>query len=356
MRLKPRFPDAVPDAAEAASTVPGNPDHGLNRRTSRDSRCEGHAAPEAGCLPWAGSFKAAAAAICVSRRAFRYHLAFTLLDAVFAGITGNAPLMAVKAMGATDVQLQVPLAMASIGLFAGVFAGAAMATRRKKPFVVAPGIAEAVSALLMAWMRRSSAAWFLALSGAISIFDFAMRPAVPSILRSVYPDRTRSHVAGTMRQYASVVFLASTLASAWFLSIASSHVMAMIRIQLVVAGLFGLASYACFKPASRCGRWQRRGNPASHRARKIRTLGESQPAEKQSLSALSGCVLSVRLCESVPLEELFRRSSPAIWGSATSKPPCCFTSSPTSRHFWLEGGFLPGSTATPCGVLIRGSP
>jgi hypothetical protein len=179
-----------------------------------------------------------------SHRAFRFHMAFTLLDAVFAGIIGNTPLMAVKAMHATDVQLQLPLAMASIGLFGAVFSGAAMATRRKKPFVVAPGVAEGVSALLMAWMNSS--AWFLALSGAISIFDFAMRPAVPSILRSIYPDHIRSHIAGTMRQYASIVFLASTLISASFLSAESNHIQAMIRTQLILAGLVSLASYACF--------------------------------------------------------------------------------------------------------------
>ena len=75
----------------------------------------------------------------ISRRAFRFHMAFALLDAVFAGIMGNAPLMAVKAMSATDVQLQLPIAMTSVGLFASVFLGAAMATRRKKPFVLVPG-------------------------------------------------------------------------------------------------------------------------------------------------------------------------------------------------------------------------
>jgi len=172
-------------------------------------------------------------------------MAFTLLDAVFAGITGNIPLMAVKALGASDVQLQVPVAMASVGLFAAVFSGAAMAKRRKKPYVVVPGVAGAASALLMAWM--TSAAWFLALAGAISIFDFAMRPAVPSILRSIYPDQKRSHIAGTMRQYASIVFLAATLLSASFLAAGTGHILLTIRIQLTLAGLVSLAAYACFQ-------------------------------------------------------------------------------------------------------------
>ena len=180
-----------------------------------------------------------------SRRAFRFHMAFILLDAVFAGIMGNAPLMAIKAMGATDVQLQVPLAMASIGLFAAVFTGAAMATRRKKPFVLVPGFAGAISAMLMAWM--SSAGWFLAIAGVISIFDFGMRPAVPSILRSVYPDRCRSHIAGTMRQYASIVFLGATLGSASLLAAGAGQIRHVIQFELMFAGFAGMASYFCFR-------------------------------------------------------------------------------------------------------------
>jgi MFS family permease len=172
-------------------------------------------------------------------------MAFTLLDAVFAGILGNAPLMAVKAMSATDVQLELPLAMASIGLFGAVFSGAAMAGRRKKPFVVVPGVAGATAAFLMAWMN--SAQWFLAISGVISICDFAMRPAVPSIVRIIYPEHVRAHVSGTLRQYASVAFLAATLLSAFSLAAAGGGVRSLIRIQLALAGLASLAAYACFQ-------------------------------------------------------------------------------------------------------------
>jgi MFS family permease len=172
-------------------------------------------------------------------------MAFILLDAVFAGIMGNAPLMAIKAMGATDVQLQVPLAMASIGLFAAVFSGAAMATRRKKPYVLVPGFAGAISAMVMAWM--SSAGWFLAIAGVISIFDFGMRPAVPSILRSVYPDRCRSHIAGTMRQYASIVFLCATLGSAFLLAAGAGQIRHVIQFELMFAGFASMASYFCFR-------------------------------------------------------------------------------------------------------------
>ena len=179
-----------------------------------------------------------------SRRAFRFHMAFILLDAVFSGIKDIAPLMAVKSMGATDVQLQVPLSMAAVGLFAAIFSGAAMATRRKKPFVLVPGFGGALSAMLMACM--TSAPWFLALAGVISIFDFGMRPAVPSILRIVYPDRCRSHIAGTLRQYASVFYLASTLGASYLLSLGAEHIRLVIQCELLFAGLVSAASYFCF--------------------------------------------------------------------------------------------------------------
>ena len=181
----------------------------------------------------------------VSRRAFRFHMAFALLEGVALGILYNVPLMAVKAMGATDRQLQIPIIMTSLGLFSSVFTGVAMSTRRKKPFVLVPGVASAIASLFMAW--TDSAIWFLTFSGLFSIFDFAMRPAIPSILRIIYPAHCRSHVAGTLRQYASAVLLASSLFFAWLLSSSGTHVQVMIRVQLTIAGLAGLGAFACFR-------------------------------------------------------------------------------------------------------------
>ncbi len=211
-----------------------------------------------------------------SRRAFRFHLAFAVLEGIALGIIYNVPLMAVKAMGATDRQLQIPIIMSSLGLFSSVFTGIAMSTRRKKPFVLVPGVASALAALLMAWTR--SAVWFLCCAGLVSIFDFAMRPAIPSILRIIYPAHCRSHVAGTLRQYASAVVLASSLFFAWLLAASGGHAWSMIRLQLTFAGLAILAALVCFQqlpnhgdgsieeaqPEERKGRsWDRRQISAS---------------------------------------------------------------------------------------------
>jgi len=180
----------------------------------------------------------------VSRRAFQFHMAYTLLDSVFAGIVANAPLMAVKAMHATDALLQLPIAMAAIGLFASAFTGVAMADRHKKPFVVAPGLAMAAATLLMAWMH--SPVWFLAGAGMVSILDFAVKPAVPSIQRLIYPGHCRAHVAGTLRQYASLVFLGSTLFFSWLLELSKAHIGRMIRFELTFAGVASLIAFICF--------------------------------------------------------------------------------------------------------------
>jgi len=181
----------------------------------------------------------------VSRRAFRFHMAFALLEATALGIINNVPLMAVKAMDATDRQLQIPVIMTSLGLFSTIFTGVAMSTRSKKPFVLVPGIASAIAALMMAW--TNTAVWFLFVAGLVSIFDFAMRPAIPSILRIIYPDNCRSHVAGTLRQWASIVTLGSSLFFAALLTASGGQVWPMIRIQLTLAGLAILGAFICFK-------------------------------------------------------------------------------------------------------------
>ena len=181
----------------------------------------------------------------VSERAFRFHMAFTLLYAFFEGVIANAPLMAVKSLDATDVQLQLPLAMASAGIFGAVLLGSVMARRRKKPFVVVPGFAGAAATLAMSSLHQAGP--FLFLAGVVSICDFAMRPAIPSIVRIVYPDHCRSQVAGIMRQYASIVFVGASLASAALLSSATYFtIRRTIEVEITLAAIACAAACASF--------------------------------------------------------------------------------------------------------------
>lgn len=180
-----------------------------------------------------------------SRRAFRFHLAYTLLDSISAGVLANVPLMAVKVLHATDAQLQIPISMTSVALFAAVITGSIMARRRKMPFILMPGLAGALSMFVMAWLTRPIP--FLCAAGAISIFDFGTRPAIPSILRTVYPENCRSHLAGTLRQYASLLFPAATLAAAALLSFSGAHVRTMIRWQLIIGSVVYCGAMACIR-------------------------------------------------------------------------------------------------------------
>jgi hypothetical protein len=207
------------------------------------------AAPAGGGKPgrlagFAAAFRPPALPL-LSRRAFRFHLAYTLLDSISAGILANVPLMALKFLHASDAQLQIPLSMTSAALFASVITGAIMARRRKMPFVLVPGLAGALSMFLMAWLNTPVA--FLCAAGFVSVFDFAMRPAIPSILRIVYPENCRSHVAGTLRQYASVLFPGVTLVAATLLQLSGTHVQTMIRLQLMVGGLVYCGAIACIR-------------------------------------------------------------------------------------------------------------
>jgi MFS family permease len=180
----------------------------------------------------------------VAARAFRLHMAYTLLAALQLGIVNNVPVMAVKALHATDRQLQLPQAMISLGLFISAFTGVAMARRGKKPFVWIPGVLGAVSVLAMAW--TGSAIWFLGLYGAVLAFDFAVRPAFSSIVRSLYPNDCRAHAVGTLQQYSQLTMLVSSLGFAALLS-AADDVQSMIRLELMLAGLIGLSAYLCFR-------------------------------------------------------------------------------------------------------------
>jgi hypothetical protein len=170
--------------------------------------------------------------------------------------------MAVKALNAGDTQLQIPWAMASVGFFASAVMGLAMARRNKKTFVLACGLAGAAFMLAMAFQVHSALV-FLILAGGIGICDFASRPAIPAILRIVYPPHCLSHVSGVLRQYAALVFLISTLGSAGLLQACEGHLFPfpaalcgvglMMRCQLALAGLLTLAALVCFSRLPRRG-------------------------------------------------------------------------------------------------------
>jgi len=177
-------------------------------------------------------------------RTFRYHLAFSVLEAAAAGILANVPMMALKGLHAKDWQLTVPLTIASLGMFAGFLSGLVMSSRRKMPFVVVPGLLYALCAMCMAAAGHPLV--FLIVFGLGSCFDFVMRPAIAAIMRLNYPVTHRGAVAGRIRRWAALVFLIGTMGSARLLDHFAGAERWCIVALMSLAGIFILAAYACF--------------------------------------------------------------------------------------------------------------
>lgn len=201
----------------------------------------------------AGFFRVGLPEAC--RSTFRWHLAYALLDAVAGGILLNAPMMALKRMGAPTWQLPLRELYSGVGMLLALYLGGWMATRRKLPFVVIPGITAGVFTLLMpATMGQSF--WFLTLLGLSAMFEFITRPATTSVLRLNYPVEFRGRATGEVRKWTSLAFMASSLASAALLQQVSNWVEggqcppfwadATVAGLLVAAGVLSMAGFACF--------------------------------------------------------------------------------------------------------------
>ena len=179
------------------------------------------------------------------RRTYRYHFGHVLFDAAAAGILANGPLMATKGLATEDWPLSLPIVLSSIGQFLVLYLGGVMATRRKMPFVVVPGIAFAVCSIAMTFVLHPVG--FLALLGLGAMFEVSARPAVAAVVRANYPATHRGRAVGELRKWSSVIFLATTLLSAHLLARFADSPILVIRIQVAVAGVLSLTSYLLFR-------------------------------------------------------------------------------------------------------------
>jgi MFS family permease len=176
---------------------------------------------------------------------YRRHLAYAVLDAVAAGILANAPLMALKGMGSPDWQMALNLTISSIGMFLVLYLGGVMAPRAKMPFVVVPGIAYAGTCILMA--LTNNVLLFLVLSGIGTLLETVARPAITAVIRLNYPATHRGAATGEIRRWHSIVFLATSLLSAWAMDFAGSGSSWMIKSQMILAGVVSVLSFLIFR-------------------------------------------------------------------------------------------------------------
>jgi len=173
------------------------------------------------------------------------HFSYAMLDAVAVGILTNAPLMALMGLKSQAWQLAIQLPISGVGMLAVLYLGGFMAGRSPMPFAFRPGIAYAVSSLLMA--LSSQPVPFLILAGLGTLFETVSRPAVTAIIRLNYPAQNRGAVTGRIRQWHLLVALAVSALAAWGLDAAREHQSWMIKGQMVLAGLASAAGFLVFR-------------------------------------------------------------------------------------------------------------
>ena len=135
--------------------------------------------------------------------------------------------------------------ISSLGMFLMLHLGGMMARRRIKPFVVVPGMVYALSSLAMA--MTDEPLLFLVLGGLGTLFETVSRSAVTAIIRLNYPATHRGAVVGTIRQWFYITSLSASALAAWALDLAKDFQPAMIRSQMVLAGVISAVSFLVFR-------------------------------------------------------------------------------------------------------------
>jgi hypothetical protein len=181
-----------------------------------------------------------------ARRTFRYHLAYAVLDAAAGGILLNAPLVAIKEIGAPNWQLPMRELYTGMGMLVTLYLGCCMARRPKMPFVVIPGLLCGLFSLGMALAMRS-AFLFLTFFSISAMLEIMARSAVSTVLRNNYPAAQRGAATGEVRKWCSLAFVVSILLSAYLLQRAGSQAIHMALGQVLVAGCLSLSSFLCFR-------------------------------------------------------------------------------------------------------------
>jgi hypothetical protein len=176
------------------------------------------------------------------RRTYSYHRAYSALSGVVAGILANGPTIGIKALGAADWHLTLPMSLSGIGLLLALALGIWMARRPKLSFVLVPGFASCAACLGMALAPDPRD--FLFLLGLFNLLDSVSRPAITVIIRLNYPAESRGWVTGHLRRWSGGTFLVSAQATGWFLDQAGTW--PAIQGVLVTATMLQMLAHIAF--------------------------------------------------------------------------------------------------------------
>jgi MFS family permease len=181
-----------------------------------------------------------------ARRTYRFHLAYAVLDATAGGLLLNMPQLALRMMGAPNWHLPLRDLYSGLGMLATLYLGSWMAPRHKMPFVFLPGMFSGITLAGMT-LAMGDPFWFLTFLSISGMFEVTTRPAIAAIVRLNYPVEHRGEAAGTVREWSSLAFLASSLSSAYLLQHAGDDALAAALGQIICAALLSLSSFVCFR-------------------------------------------------------------------------------------------------------------
>jgi hypothetical protein len=154
----------------------------------------------------------------------------------------TGPTIGIKALGAADWHLALPMSLSGIGLLLTLALGASMVRRPALPFAVVPGFVSCAACSGMALAPDPLA--FLFLLGLFNLFDSISRPAITVIIRLNYPAESRGWVTGRLRRLSAGTFLFAGLATAWVLDQAGTW--PVIQAVLITAAALQMLAYLAF--------------------------------------------------------------------------------------------------------------
>lgn len=175
-----------------------------------------------------------------ARATYRLDLASNVLRGLFFGIFLLAGIIAKKALGATDLEVGLLAALPSASALFSVYWGHLAHTRRKRPFILWPGVFG--RGLLLLTPLVSASAWFVVLASASFVLASISVPAQNGIYRLVYPQALRGAVVGSIR----AGFLAGSIVAAMASGVLLDHDASLFRVLMPLAGVFGAASSVVF--------------------------------------------------------------------------------------------------------------
>jgi len=175
-----------------------------------------------------------------ARVTFRLDLASNVFRGLFFGIFLLAGIIAKKALGASHLEVGILAALPSASALFSVYWGHLAHNRRKRPFILWPGVLG--RGLLVATPFVGSSETFVLLASASFVLASVSVPAQNGIYRLVYPQALRGAIVGSIR----AGFLAGSITAAMTSGVLLDHDASLFRVLLPIAGVFGAASSIVF--------------------------------------------------------------------------------------------------------------